>query len=248
MRHIKTYKLFESSSQLTQEQIQWIERCASVSWTLNTTTGLVDVAGDFNCHGQNLTDFRGVKFGLVGGVFNCASNNLTSLKGAPQHVEGDFHCSSNNNLTSLKGAPQHVEGDFNCAHNNLTSLEGAPQHVGGGFYCHNNDLTSLEGAPQHVEGNFYCDDNNLTSLEGAPQHVEGGFYCADNPVSKSVLDEIVKLMEGGISYQKAVEKLWGKIPINDKILLFRSDFGWIDPTERRELKALASVNRIKGMI
>jgi hypothetical protein len=116
------------------------------------------------------------------------------------------------------------------------------------FSCSDNNLTSLEGAPQHVEGNFHCRNNNLTSLEGAPQHVGGDFTCADNPVSLSVLNEIFKLMEGGISCQKAVEKLWDKIPLNDKTLLFRSDFVWIDPTEKRKLKALASVNRIKGMI
>jgi hypothetical protein len=63
-----------------------------------------------------------------------------------------------------------------------------------------------------------------------------------------VLSNIFKLMEDGISYQKAVEKLWNKIPVDDQSLLFRSDFGWINPTERRKLEALASVNKIKGMI
>jgi hypothetical protein len=206
MKHVKPYELFESSSQLTQKQIQWLERCASVSWTLNTTTGLVDVAGDFNCFGQNLTDFRGVKFGLVKGGFYCRNNNLTSLEGAPQHVEG-------------------------------------------GFFCDNNNLTSLEGAPQHVEGDFSCADNDLTSLEGAPQHVGGGFYCSHNPVSEDVLEPIFsETKKNKIPYIQAVEDLWDSIPLDDQVLLYRPVFGWIDPTERRKLEALASVNRIKGMI
>jgi hypothetical protein len=208
MRHIKEYKLFESSSQLTPDQIKWLDKCASgrwTLWTLNPTTGLVDVAGNFFCYEQNLTDFKGVKFGVI-------------------------------------------EGSFNCSNNHLTSLEGAPQHVGGDFDCYNNHLTSLEGAPQDVRGNFYCSNNHLTSLEGAPQHVRGNFDCSNNPLSKLVLSNIFKLIKGGMSYQKAVENLWNEIPINDKILLYRSDFEWIDPTEIRKLEALTSFNKIKGMI
>jgi hypothetical protein len=55
-------------------------------------------------------------------------------------------------------------------------------------------------------------------------------------------------MEGGINYQKAVEKLWDKIPINDKILLFRSDFGWIDAEEKKKLETVSRINRIKNLI
>ena len=222
MRHIKTYKLFESSSQLTPDQIKWLERGASGRWTLNPTTGLVDVAGNFVCYEQ---DFKGVKFGVIEGGFDCSNNNLTSLEGAPQHVGGNFYC-SNNHLTSLKGAPQHVER---------------------GFYCYNNHLTSLEGAPQHVGGDFDCSNNHLTSLEGAPQHVGGRFVCSDNPVSKLVLNKILGLMSR-MSYREATEQLWNEITVDNQILLYRSDFGWIDPTERRKLEALASFNKIKGMI
>jgi hypothetical protein len=247
MKYIKEYKLFESSSQLTPEQIKWLDKCASGRWTLNPTTGLVDVAGDFYCAGQNLTDFKGVKFGVIEGDFKCFNNNLTSLEGAPQHVAGSFLCNANK-LTSLEGAPQHVRDSFKCYSNRLTSLKGAPQHVGVDFMCYYNHLTSLEGAPQHVADSFGCSHNHLTSLKGAPQHVGGGFSCSKNPVSELVLNKIFKLMKDGISYQKAVEKLWNEIPVDDKILLFRSDFEWIDPTERRKLEALASFNKIKGMI
>jgi hypothetical protein len=256
MKHVHPFKLFEASmaSGLTQSQKSWLYKCTrkrlpsgkTSKWTFDTSTGLVDVAGNFYCSEQNLTDFKGVKFGVIEGDFYCSDNNLTSLEGAPQHVGGEFYCYKNH-LTSLEGAPQHVGGRFYCYNNNLTSLKGAPQHVERVFNCSDNNLTSLEGAPQHVERGFFCDNNNLTSLEGAPQHVGRGFYCSNNPVSELVLNKIFELM-GRMSYQKAVENLWNEIPVDDQSLLFRSDFGWIDPTERRKLEALASFNKIKGMI
>jgi hypothetical protein len=135
MKHVKRYReLFENQTELTPEQTKWLDKCTGGNWTLNPQTGLVDVDGDFDCHYQGLTDFKGVRFGVVTGSFNCSVNKLTSLEGAPQEVGGDFECSSNK-LTSLKDAPQEVRWDFHCYVNELTSLEGAPQKVGGGFYC-----------------------------------------------------------------------------------------------------------------
>jgi hypothetical protein len=185
---------------LTKKQINWLNKCASGTWSLNPQTGLVDVKGGFYCSKQGLTDFKGVKFGVVELSFSCSDNRLTSLVGAPQKVElsfycrtnqlttlegapqkvgGDFHC-EHNQLTSLVGAPQKVGRDFDCEHNQLTSLEGAPQRVSRDFCCNRNDLTSLEGAPQRVGRDFFCEANQLTSLEGAPQKVKGGFYCYNN--------------------------------------------------------------------
>ena len=125
MKNLKTYRMFESVMELTREQVQWLNKCAMGTWTLNPQTGLVDVKGGFNCSQQSLTDFKGVRFGVVDGYFYCENNALTSLVGAPLKVGDDFYCDDNS----------------------LTSLMGAPQEVGEGFYCHNNALTSLEGAP-----------------------------------------------------------------------------------------------------
>ena len=111
MKNLKTYRMFESVMELTQEQVQWLDECTNGTWALNTQTGLVDVDLDFNCTGQDLTDFKGVKFGVVGGGFYCRYNSLTSLEGAPQRVGGDFTCDTNL-LTSLEGAPQKVGGGF----------------------------------------------------------------------------------------------------------------------------------------
>jgi len=140
MRHVKLFEDFSTSTSLAEEQIEWLNSCTEGSWKLNHTTGLLDVNGGFYCYRQNLTDFKGVRFGYVKGGFYCGSNRLTSLVGAPQTV-GE---------------------NFNCNNNQLTSLEGAPQKVGSGFYCHNNQLTSLEGAPQKVGGVFYCNNNPVS--------------------------------------------------------------------------------------
>jgi hypothetical protein len=181
MKHIKNYKeLFETQTELTPEQIEWLDKCTRGKWTLNKKTGLVDVDRDFQCDKQDLTDFKGVRFGVVTGRFDCSHNRLTSLEGAPQEAGKGFDC-SRNSLTSLKGAPQKVGGDFfNCACNSLTSLEGAPQEVIDGFYCSDNRLTSLEGAPRKVLSIFSCHHNSLTSLEGAPQEVGWNFDCSHN--------------------------------------------------------------------
>jgi len=200
---------------LNKEQIEFLEEYTYGAWALNEKTGLVDIDGDFDCRSKNLTDFKGVKFGVVTGHFACSRNSLTSLKGAPQEVGGYFGC-SNNRLTSLEGAPQVVGGSFSCQNNKLTSLEGAPQKVGESFSCHNNNLTSLRGAPQEVGGTFYCSYNSLTSLEGAPQEVGGGFYCHYNPISGKTLKLVRKKMqEKKIDYWFALSLLRGEIESGD---------------------------------
>jgi hypothetical protein len=99
MRRIKKYKeLFEAQTGLTPGQIKWLNKCTYSKWTLDKKTGLVDVAGDFDCCGQGLTDFKGVRFGNVGGNFFCSNNMLTSLVGAPKKVGPYFICSNNSIL------------------------------------------------------------------------------------------------------------------------------------------------------
>ena len=138
---IKNYSEYLNESagvELTPEQKDWLDRCAKGRWQFNPQTGLVDVAGRFDCSGQELDSFKGVRFG---------------------HVSGNFWC-DNNKLTSLEGAPQSVDGYFDCSANKLTSLEGAPQSVGGSFYCYNNKLTSLKGFPMEIKGKKIDLDSN----------------------------------------------------------------------------------------
>ena len=247
MKHLKTYKMFESSVALTPEQIEWLDQCTDGTWQLNPSTGEVDVDGDFNCVGQGLSDLKGVRFGKVEGNFSCEDNQLTSLEGAPREVGGNFSC-RNNQLTTLEGAPQKVEGNFSCRDNQLTSLEGAPQVVGKDFVCYDNQLTTLEGAPQKVGRHFSCNNNQLTTLEGAPQVVGKDFYCQSNPVSVRTLKSIFRLMKEGESYLESVESLWTEIPVEDQALLYRPEFEWIVGDERRKLEALRAYQGFKGMI
>ena len=204
MRHIKTFSLFESVQILTPEQKNFLDKYTKGgSWSLNPSTGLVDLQGNFDCAHEGLNDLLGIRFGKAPFKFYCNGNNLKSLVGAPQTVGGDFSCNENklmslegapqtvggsffcliNKLTSLEGAPGTVGGRFNCSDNNLKSLAGAPQTVGEGFYCGNNKLTSLEGAPETVEGSFSCYNNRLTSLVGSPQIVGGEFGCEGNELT-----------------------------------------------------------------
>jgi hypothetical protein len=187
---------------LTKEQRKWLNKCVIIngkdpgvffhffkpiegSWTLNHNTGLVDVDGNFNCMFQGLSDFKGVKFGVVTGNFYCEDNRLTSLV----------------------GAPQKVSGNFNCAGNSLTSLEGAPQSVSGIFCCGNNPITSLVGAPKKIGGRLYCGNNRLTSLEGAPQSVGCRAFFTGNPVSEETLEKIFRKMRKGDSFWVAAVSL-----------------------------------------
>ena len=116
MQHVKLFEDFSSQEALTEEQIEWLNSCTAGSWKLNQSTGLLDVDYNFHCAQQNLTDFKGVRFGHVKGDFYCEGNQLTSLEGAPQTINGYFDC-DNNQLTSLEGAPQTVRGEFYCDDN-----------------------------------------------------------------------------------------------------------------------------------
>ena len=178
---------------LTEKQIDWIDECTDGTWTLNPKTGLVDVDGDFYCGEQLLTDFEGVKFGVVNRTFNCSDNWLKSLEGAPQSVGGDFY----------------------CIYNRLTSLVGAPLKVGWSFHCEHNELTSLVGAPQEVGGSFNCGDNSLTSLVGAPLKVGRQLWCDNNPVSQKTLKAIFEKMQKGHSFLIAAASLRNEMSEED---------------------------------
>ena len=157
MKHLQTFSIFESTQNLTPEQVEFLDKYTDGTWSVNPSTGLVDVKGNFKCYGINLKDFNGVRFGHVSGTFDFSPASLESLEGAPKTVGGDFDC-SNNSLETLVGAPQTVGGFFDCYNNSLTTLEGAPQTVGGNFDCYYNYLTTLEGAPQTVGGSFSSDE------------------------------------------------------------------------------------------
>jgi hypothetical protein len=260
MRHLKRYsQLFENSQELTQDQREWLDKCSVGGWELNSETGLVDVDGNFYCENQNLTDFKGVRFGSVKGYFNCPNNQLTSLEGAPKSVGVTFNV-YNNRLVSLDGAPQIVGLSFNCANNSLTSLEGAPHSVGNYFDCSNNSLTSLVGAPEKIVGSFNCSNNSLTSFKGAPLKLSEGFNFShnfltslegaprvgyssyldgiDNPISEKSIKGVIKRMsDKEISLEQAVAEYWKSIPKDDRLYLAKHNPN-LSPEDKRGYEAL----------
>ena len=119
--------------ELSKKQMEFLDKFTKGEWTFKEETGLVDIEGDFDCSRNRIernyyggvkavSDFEGVKFGVVTGNFYCCHNTIKSLKGAPQEVGGNFNC-SHNKLTSLEGAPQRVGGDFDCLRNKITSIK-----------------------------------------------------------------------------------------------------------------------------
>jgi len=219
MKHLRGFnELFESVQELTQEQKDWLDKCARGAWSLNPKTGLVDVNGEFYCSNEGLTDFKGVGFGEVTGNFYCSRNALSSLDGAPRTVGGNFSC-FRNNITSLEGGPLVVRQVYQCDHNSLTTLKGAPESVGGSFCCYNNSLTSLEGTPKTIGRHFDFSRNYVTSLEGAPQKV-GSVSCYGNPIGHKAMAGVISAMSNhGISLEEAVARRWRYIPEEDKALL-----------------------------
>ena len=162
MKHLIPFRIYEAqtTSGLTEEQQEFLNKYTKGTWSINPTTGLVDVQGNFDCSHRSLKSLQGISFGHVSGNFDCSDNQLTSLAGAPQKVDGNFDCRSSQ-LQSLEGAPHTVNGNFFCQYNQLTSLKGAPQTVGRYFFCESNKLTSLEGAPRTVGGFFLSDKLEL---------------------------------------------------------------------------------------
>ena len=156
MKHLIPFRIYEAqtTSGLTPDQEAFLNKYTRGTWSVNPTTGLVDVQGNLYCGEEYIESLSGISFG---------------------HVSGDFNC-YDNQLTSLEGSPHTVGGSFNCMENLLTSLAGAPQTVSGGFYCSNNRLTSLEGAPQTVGGIFV---SNLIKLEKGKWNLEGWLEVLD---------------------------------------------------------------------
>jgi len=178
MKHLLPFRIYESKTSpgLTKKQEDFMNRYTQGTWSVNPTTGLVDIQGDFSTFESPKKTFSRIKFGNVTGDFVCCENYFESLKGAPREVGGDFDFRENY-LKYLKGAPQKVGKRFDCSCNLIQSLEGVPQEVGGDFDCSHNELQSLEGAPQKVEGNFWCSHNELQSLAGSPKKITGRFQC-----------------------------------------------------------------------
>ena len=207
MRHLQTYRIFEASQSLTDEQKEFLDKNTRGTWSLNPSTGKVDVEGNFGCVGQDLKDFKGISFGSVSGSFDCFNNELRTLFGSPETVWGSFDCRLNS-LQTLEGAPRTVGGQFNCSVNSLGSLEGAPRTVGGSFDCYNNSLRTLVGAPETVGEDFECRLNDLQTFKGAPETVGGEFYSDEMEIPEGEWSQetLVEIFTSGTPKQNQMIK------------------------------------------
>jgi hypothetical protein len=138
---------------LTPSIVKWLDKSTGKNWTINESTGKIDVALHFSSMDANKLGFRGVKFGEVYGDFEIGDLGLTSLEGSPEKVGGSFRIYSNSKLTSLKGGPLKVGGNFMCVESDLFSLEGSPLKVEGDFTIRPVPA-SLFGAPLEIGGEF----------------------------------------------------------------------------------------------
>ena len=211
-------------SEEDREIVSWLRACTygidslrfrpiSPELGFSISNSIVDVVSDFNCADRDLADFSGVRFGMVTGSFRCSYNKLTSLEGAPVSVVKDFH----------------------CGNNHLTSLKGAPSEVGGNLYLGDNQLTSLEGAP------FVSD----LAYNSTPQQISSFFagVFINNPVSEETLESIYKHMYLGHSYANALFMQWHKMPIEDRMLMYKDNL-LLDPDERMGYELM---DRVKGI-
>ena len=143
MKHIKPYKIFESTSPnfptTRDEVIQVCNIYEIKNYTINDDLS-IDVDGDIGITFQNL-EYLPIKFNYVSGVFVCFFNELVSLKGSPKTVGGYFDCSYNN-LKTLEESPKTVGGNFGCSYNKLTDLEHLPE-VSGGIDTQSNPVNLL---------------------------------------------------------------------------------------------------------
>ena len=53
MKHLKEYKLWKQSRELTPEQEEFLNQYVKGTWRINPE-GLVDVEGDFDCSGSGI--------------------------------------------------------------------------------------------------------------------------------------------------------------------------------------------------
>jgi len=254
MKNLSTYKVFENEMEpirkvFNREQLSWLDKCTTGSWRYNSSTGKVDVNGDFNCSHQRLTDFKGVEFGEISGEFRCTGNNLKSLEGSPVKVNGTMSV-RDNVIESLVGSPEYVGGDFNCSDNKLETMEGAPRKIEGDFNCADNYLKDLTGIPNKIGGRISLYGNEISSLKGIDDLETLGYlddhssWFSENRLSRETAVNIIDEMTGkDLKYGDVLRKIWESIPDEDKVMLYKDLPGLTD----QEAKAYSALGGFLGM-
>ncbi len=170
MKHIKSYKIFES----IDIHLKWKLSNFNISNYIINEDGSIDCNQYITLRCKNLNEIP-FKFNKINDHFDIAMNKLISLKNCPKYVEREFNCLGNK-LTSLEFGPEYVGSNYYCFNNNLITLKGCVEEVYDNFSCSNNKLKSLEFCPMQIEGTFNCSDNQLEYLDRSPL-IKGNLYC-----------------------------------------------------------------------
>ena len=263
MRHLKTYRVFESQGvTLDSKQTEWLDWVCSSGWQMGED-GRVNVLGDVDLakgqgRGQGSTHLRyvdlgdgytrqinsrGVRFGMVSGTFNCSRMMLEDLDGCPHTVGVDF-LAWDNHIVNLKGGPRKVRKNYDVNDCRIESLEGCPDEVGGTFILDNNILHNLEGITPTFTGWLHIDGNKLVSLEGLKKCK--GITCYDNTVSTETLylifDFIQEYPEMG--YGAILASLQSRISQEDWEKLDKSSLDKMNQTRKKVYGMLGGIGGI----
>lgn len=150
---------------LNQKQIYFLNSHTKGTWSVNSSTGLVDIQGDFRYDPFQRSvkyPLRALRFGEVTGdfIFEAQPSEIKDLDGFPQKVGGNFSC-SRCSAKSLKGGPIEVGGSYNCSFNDLVNFEYAPERINGDFIARfNHHLESFVGLPKYIKGDLNLEDGN----------------------------------------------------------------------------------------
>ena len=165
MKHIKHYKIFESTSPnfptTREEVVEVCEKYEIENYIINDDLS-IDVDSDISITFQSL-EYLPIKFNYVSGSFDCDHNKLKSLEGSPQTVDGNFFC-QHNELKTLKGSPQTVVRLFDCSFNKLTDLEYFPE-VNGSVIIYGNIVNLLVYTFVENANTFLIENANAFLIE-----------------------------------------------------------------------------------
>ena len=205
MKHLKDFLLFEKfSSELSEDDVRFLNDVVEGEWEVNPDTGLIDVNGNVDLRSWG---YFNVSFGRINGDFTYPAThapnrwNHRGLKGSPREVNGNFSYYGSEGFNNLIDGPEIVTGFYHCNNSGLTSLEGAPREIGDEFSCAKNKLTTLKGGPLKVGSDFVCSNNPLINLEGSPREIGNDF------VFLGVEEDVIYSLKG------APEKIGGKFGI-----------------------------------
>jgi hypothetical protein len=216
MKHIRSFGVFENQNSLTQEQTDFLNGEFGDKWTLNPSTGLVDVDifQPERYYFVSKSKPEGIRYGVFKGKYFRYDNKNTSLDlvGLPREIIGDFSFICSQDVDSLKGLPEIVSGnlyiDIEYRGNKIGSLEGLPKKIGGNLNI-KGDIKSLKGLHTNIEGRVYIDVEDIHVIRVSKSELISPWYWVSIMLQK--YNNIPKENPVSIEDQKKIEKLFSTL-------------------------------------